>query len=51
MAIQEKHKNVPIPEDLHKKLKTKASKEGKSIKDVLIKLVKDYLAHKEKKEE
>jgi plasmid stability protein len=46
MAIQKEHKNVPIPEDLHKKLKTKASKEGKSIKDVLVKIVKEYLGLK-----
>ncbi|HEX2868723.1 MAG TPA: plasmid partition protein ParG [Ignavibacteriales bacterium] len=43
MAIQTNHKNVPIPEDLHLKFKAATAQEGKSIKEVLIQLIEDYL--------
>jgi plasmid stability protein len=44
--MSEELKNVPINADLHKQLKTRAAMEGKSIKDILEVLIKEYLKEK-----
>lgn len=42
-----KRLTVIVPQDLHLKFKSYAAKNGKSISEVVIKLVKDYLSHKD----
>jgi plasmid stability protein len=44
-----KHVNLPLPDDLHKKLKIHCAESGQTMVDVLRNLTEDYLKKVEKR--